>query len=240
MRSPSQATKYRPRCSCANSPATPASTPARAVPAIGWLATNSPTCLSRPAWLSSPCHRSSTGCFTDPTSVSTAAGGRARSRVGSGSSRRSSGRASTTRAQSLSTEASVLTTLASRRWRARSAVTSRCTKARTSSPAACRSRPREPPISPRPTIPMGLPSSRSVSGARHSRAPERCGRSGSPGNDGGVSGSVVDIEGRGDTGPDAGQGGRRAGDRLPHRNGAPAWSIPRRPSRNGRSKHWLI
>ena len=52
----------------ANRPATPASTPASAVPAMGWLATKRGTRL---------CQRSSTGAFTEPTSVITASGGRA-------------------------------------------------------------------------------------------------------------------------------------------------------------------
>ena len=52
----------------ANKPSTPASTPASAVPAIGWLATKRGTRL---------CQRSSTGAFTEPTSVTTASGSRA-------------------------------------------------------------------------------------------------------------------------------------------------------------------
>ena len=47
------------------------------------------------------------------------------------------------------------TSVARSRCRARSAVASRCTKARTSTPWCCRSSPREPPINPKPTIPTG-------------------------------------------------------------------------------------
>ena len=55
----------------------------------------------------------------------------------------------------LKTEGSVLTTEASPRSRALVAVASRRTRARTSAPAVCRSRPSDPPIKPRPTTPTG-------------------------------------------------------------------------------------
>ena len=131
----------------ANRPRRPASTPASAVPAIGWLATKRP-CSALPALQ----HR-----LLDRAHI----GDHRIGRQGCQQLRR--GLEQPIEGQGQHDQPAALqhggidarSPVASWRWRARSAVLSRCTRARTSSPAACRSSPSDPPISPRPTMPTG-------------------------------------------------------------------------------------